>query len=474
MDGSVFYLENKMRRKTWLTLSILILLGLGALMGAWDAQRAEAQVLETWVTATLLPGPMSGNLVRCADMPDSFYLVSGVEGLNITSDNLYQYNIGTGGWTVLASMPLGRRGTATACYEGKIYVAGGENVGIVDSLYIYDIGTGIWSSGAALPEAIAGAAMGAWEGKLYLAGGSRESAPFPPEDEVDVYDIASGVWTASGGEEMPTPASYAASTQIGSYLYMVGGYSGTLTQNVNQTQRYNMDTDQWAVGPSFTSARAFGTLVSTRGHLYMLGGDLNGGSIFDHTNLIDVLDLTSWPAGAWADAGFVLPAANIAPATTCSETLTVGEIWDVGGANNSWSTYRGVLYLPMGVSCTYHDHDLFVLPTSAEKLADPGETIEFELRVTNAGTSEDTYTIGLSGHTWVTSAPSATGEMEPDEIVVVTVRVTVPLDALPGEPDVVTVTFTSQGDPTVSATAILTSRSSYLIQMLPMVWKVGE
>ena len=65
MDGSVFYLENKMRRKTWLTLSILILLGLGALMGAWDAHRAEAQVLETWVTATLLPGPMSGNLVRC-------------------------------------------------------------------------------------------------------------------------------------------------------------------------------------------------------------------------------------------------------------------------------------------------------------------------------------------------------------------------------------------------------------------------
>lgn len=474
MDGSVFYLENKMRRKTWLTLSILMLLGLGALMGAWDAQRAEAQVLETWVTATVLPGPMSGNLVRCADMPDSFYLVSGVEGLNITSDNLYRYNIGPGSWTVLASMPLGRRGTASACYEGKIYVAGGENVGIVDSLYIYDIASGIWSSGAALPEAIAGAAMGAWEGKLYLAGGSRESAPFPPEDEVDVYDIASGDWTASGGEEMPTPASYAASTQIGSFLYMVGGYSGTLTQNVNQTQRYNMDTDQWAVGPSFTSARAFGTLAATRSHLYMLGGDMNGGGIFDHTNLIDVLELSTWPAGAWADAGFVLPAANISPATTCSEILTIGEIWDVGGANNSWSTYRGVLYLPMGETCTYHDYGLYVTPASDEKQADPGETIEFELRVDNTGTSVDAYDIVLSGYTWVTSAPSTTGWVEADESVVVTVNVTVPLGALPGVADAVTVTVTSQGDPTMYATATLTSRSSYWVQLLPLVWKIWE
>jgi hypothetical protein len=206
----------------------------------------------------------------------------------------------------------------------------------------------------------------------------------------------------------------------------------------------------------------------------MLGGDLNGGGLFDHTSLIDVLDLSDWPAGAWADAGFTLPAANIWPATTCTETLTIGELWDAGGANNSWSTYSGVLYRPMGVSCTYHDYDLDVSPDTDEKLADVGETIEFELRVTNVGTSADAYTIALSGYTWVTSAPGTTGQVDPDESVVITVRVTVPLGALPGEPDVVTVTFTSQGDPGMSASAVLTSRASYLIQMLPMVWKVGE
>jgi N-acetylneuraminic acid mutarotase len=251
-------------------------------------------------------------------------------------------------------MPKTVRAAAVACYQGNIYVAGGivSNV-ISNTFYIYDIATNTWSKGMNLPDKVWGAALGAWQGKLYLVGGSHfGGVPYPPVSQVDVYNIASGRWTAGDGTPMPVASGFFASTQVGAYLYVVGGISGDPNQNVNQTQRYDMSTDTWASGPTFTNARALGGLAATSNHLYMLGGDLNGGTAFDASNLVDVLELSSWPEGAWAE-GPALPAANIYPATTCTENLAGGEIWNVGGLDVTpvWVVTDTVYYLPVGEGC---------------------------------------------------------------------------------------------------------------------------
>jgi hypothetical protein len=120
-----------------------------------------------------------------------------------------------------------------------------------------------------------------------------------PLGRVDVFDIAHGGWITDGGAPMPTPASFFSSTQVGRYLYTAGGFSGDIEHNVNQTQRYDMVTNTWEVGPIFTSARALGEMKATSMRLFMVGGDVDGGDQHGATDLIEVLDLAAWPAGEW-------------------------------------------------------------------------------------------------------------------------------------------------------------------------------
>jgi hypothetical protein len=328
---------------------MVALLTLGALLLTRDAQRATAQELETWTAVAPLPVPMGGGLVRCPDDPDGFYIVSGLMRKNVNSKFLFHYDINTDTWERLKGMPNALRGGTSACYDGKIYVAGGTDLKeLFNTLYIYDIATNSWSSGPTLPEPVVFAGLGVWDGKLYLMGGTHDFQT--PSARVDVYDIQSGVWTTNGAAPMLTAVTSFARAQVGQYFYVVGGV-GT-DANLTTTQRYDFYNDKWEYGPAFTSQRAYSGLAASSTHLYALGGDIEDGSgIFHATDLVEVLDITSYPEGAWVDLGIALPAANLFPPTTCTETLTGGEIWVVGGGLSAVETYSEVYYLPVGEGC---------------------------------------------------------------------------------------------------------------------------
>ena len=334
-----------MKHKLWVTILIVAVFVLGGLQDA---------LAGTWTPVSPIPAPLAGGLVRCADDPDSFYMVGGIRAFIITSNKLYRYDIATDNWERLANIPKATRTAGTTCYEGKIYVAGGWANKILDSMFIYDIASDTWSKGPKLPEPTWGAGLGAWEGKLYLVGGNRGADNYAADGQVDVYHILSRKWTASGAADMPYPSGFYGFAQAGSYLYVAGGFTDQFPANGNHTQRYDMDTDTWTAGPEFTSARAYGTMAVTDSHLYFGGGDLSGETIADLTDLVEMLDLSVWPGGAWADAGFTLPAPNLYTAMTCSETLG-GEIWDVGGVNTGvvpWELYDEVYYLPIEEGCS--------------------------------------------------------------------------------------------------------------------------
>jgi hypothetical protein len=326
----------------------LVMLGIGiVLLGVWDMQHAQAAAQpNSWLEATPLDQPLAANLVQCPDDPDGFYMVGGILTGNVTTDQLSYYDIADGNWTTLAPMPAARRAVASTCYQGRIYVAGGVDYYIYDNFYIYDISTDVWATGPSLPDIVWGAAMGAWDGKLFLVGGTPEGDPYTPVSRVDVFNLALWEWTAGGGQDIPYAASFFGSVQTGQYLYAVGGYSGDFAHNIDRTQRYNMATDQWEEGPFFTSARALLTLAATNAHLYALGGDMDGGGAFDQTDLVEELDLSAWPAGSWTDLNDPLPDPNFFPATTCSEVLTGGEIWSVGGVDDTFNVYDTNYYRP--------------------------------------------------------------------------------------------------------------------------------
>ena len=455
-----------MKGRTLVYLSILALVGVGGLLMAWDSRGASAQEQAGWLPATSLPVGMGGGLVVCAEMPGSFYLVSGIEAPLTTTDRLLRYDISSATWVELASVPAPVRLGGSTCYEGKIYLAGGWNTTIKKSFYIYDIALDSWSQGPNLPDPVWGCGLGAWDGKLYLVGGSSATVA-EVTNRVDVYDIASEEWIEEGGAEAPLPAGFFARAQVGSYFYIVGGYSSADPVNSDQTQRYDMSTDTWEVGPAFTSRRALGTLAVTSTRMYMLGGDLNEGGLGDPTNLVDVLDLTAWPGGTWVDLGDPLPVANIYPSTTCTEVLSAGEIWDIGGVNMVSGALTDVYYR-LTEACSASEYGVSVTPESDEKLGATGETIDFTLTVTNTGYEADTFDITRIGNLWATVTPLTTGLVDAGETADVTVSVTIPLDALMGAEDTVGVTFISQGDPTVTATATLTTRNYvYGVEVAP-------
>jgi hypothetical protein len=297
-----------------------------------EAQSALSQQLKVplaWSNGAPLPdGLVRYAHAQCDDAPDSFYVISGVANGSIVNTTL-RYDAATDSWTQLASIPTGQEGPAAVCYQGSIYVAGG---GGTNQFYIYDIATDSWSTGAALPRLVWGAAMGAYNGQVYLIGGDSDFFFGGTSNEVNIYDIATNTWTGTGAT-MPTAAVTAGSVQAGQYVYVVGGWGeASPGSNVDASQRYDMSSDTWETGPTFSSARADFALAVTSSNLYAIGGDADGGGPFDASSQVESLDHTAWPGGAWSDTGDPInPALTANNAGFCTNAVTGGEVWSVGG-----------------------------------------------------------------------------------------------------------------------------------------------
>jgi hypothetical protein len=307
--------------------------------------------------------------------------------------------------------------------------------------------------------------MGAWDGKLYLVGGSRIFYPYTPTDQVDVYDLVTEEWTAGGGLPMPTAASFHGSVQIGPFLYAVGGGSGDPMHNIDQTQRYNMATDKWERGPQFTSARSITSLAASGSHLFALGGDMNGGWIFDFTDQVEYLDLSTWPAGTWTELDDPLPKPNIYPASTCSEVLTGGEIWAVGGGDENLQPYSTNYYYPIPEPCVSYGVDL---PEPWQGKGAAGETVEYTLTITNTGVVTDYYTLDVST-TWdIGSLMGGPGPIGPGESMDIAIAVEVPSDAMWGDQGVTDITAASISNPAeFDTTTITTQVLGYQVDVNP-------
>ncbi len=300
---------------------------------------------------------LSGGLVRyataqCYEQPNSFYVISGVDGnFNITSST-WRYDADTNSWTELAPIPVGQEGPTAVCYLGRIYVMGG---GGTDQFYIYNIATDTWSAGAALPRGSAGAAAGAWDGKVYLIGGDNDFYPTSGvSDQVDIYDIATDTWVGSGAT-MPVGTSFPGAVQVGTFVYVVGGWGADAPDaNVSATMRYDMVNDIWESGPTYSSAHADFALAVTDQALYAIAGDKDGSGFFNASDLFERLDLSTWPAGAWSDTGDPLPITVTSnSAGFCAEAFENSAVWSVGGGDlNIGVVYGSTLFnIAEGEAC---------------------------------------------------------------------------------------------------------------------------
>jgi hypothetical protein len=277
----------------------------------------------------------------------NFYVISGVSGGPNTT-NVWRYNAMTNIWTKRASIPTASQGPAGAFFSGKIYVVTGD--GAANAFYIYDVATDVWTTGPARPIGAAtsyGAAAGAYNGKIFIVGGGSAG----PTSTVSVYTIATNSW--SPGPPAPTPVQLAGYTQVGQYLYVVGGFTGSVT-NSTACMRLDMASNTWTNGPTFTPQRGDFGLAAAGTKLIAIGGDATGSDFFDPTNLVDELDTTTWPSGTWVASPDNLPTARQGDsAGFVSNGRVGGEIWSTGGATTTFINENLFRAAPICTTYTY-------------------------------------------------------------------------------------------------------------------------
>ena len=362
-------------------------------------------------------------------------------------DAVYYYNATNDEWKQKTSLPNGGTWVAsTTCYDNKLYLAGGA---YSYGFWVYDINADTWSQLATPPRWFYGTEMGVWDGKLYFVGGYATD-PFIPTDEVNIYDTASNTWSL--GPVMPVASMGYGSTQAGQYMYVVGGLSGDWNHNLDKTYRLNMaiENAQWEEGPSFTSQRAGTALSVSESHLYAMAGDINGWERLDPTGLVEVLDLSQWPDGTWEDLHQPLPWALEANwGGFCTEAMTGGEVWSVGGASGTWAkfiTIDDTFYLPISEPCVQNIVNLSDTPMHGEGKI--GSTVTYTVDITNTGNIIDYYNLFITSELPANLPLSGLGPVEPGETISVTIGIEVSF-AYPGEVVTSTVRVESLRDPNI-------------------------
>lgn len=100
-------------------------------------------------------------------------------------------------------------------------------------------------------------------------------------------------------------------------------------------------------------------------------------------------------------------------------------------------------------------YDITLTPATDAAIDVPGVVVTYTLTLTNLGNTEDTIVVAASGNLWDVNLPETTFVVPVGGTAEVTVEVTIPVDALNNDFDVVTITATSEGG--VEATSELTT-----------------
>jgi len=249
------------------------------------------------------------------------------------------------------SLNTARRGhMATLLPNGKVLVAGGTNApnSALTSAELYDPASGSWTATGSLNAArLDHTATLLPNGKVLVAGGYDGSGPLT---SAELYDPASGSWTATGSLNAARYVHTATLLPNGKVL-VTGGYDGS--DPLSSAELYDPASGSWtAAGFHFARAVHTATLLPN-GKVLVAGGFGNGGVYLTNAELYD-------PAsGSWAATGSLNAARRDLTATLLpnGKVLVAGQI--TGGplttaqlydpASGSW-TATGSL----NTDCIYH------------------------------------------------------------------------------------------------------------------------
>ncbi len=189
-------------------------------------------------------GVYTGNWSEGTNFPISTYLGSGIgykgQGVESTIDYLFsiagnttstlatecfKYNVTSGIWTDIASLPEPRKVLATAVIGDYLYAIGGADLSSIykNSVFKYSILSNTWTNSAYLPIAVAWGKAAVYKGRIYFAGGINSSGTIL--SSVYIYDPTTNNWLT--GTPLPGPKFGGAFAVAGNKLVYLGGANST-------------------------------------------------------------------------------------------------------------------------------------------------------------------------------------------------------------------------------------------------------
>ncbi|MDQ6740650.1 MAG: hypothetical protein M3021_09895 [Actinomycetota bacterium] len=279
-------------------------------------------------TATLLP---NGTVL----VAGGYTLVPGRPPVTLLA-SAELYDPATGEWTTTGSLATARANpTATLLASGKVLLGGGYTVpGEPDetlaSAELYDPATGSWTATGSLATARYGHTATLLPNGTVLVAGGYHGGIFTPGvlASAELYDPAAGTWTPTGGLATARYRHTATLLPNGKVL-IAGGYHAASTDSLASAEIYDAASGIWTATGSLSRVYAGHTaiLLPTGKVLVAADADRLSSASVTATELYDPT------TGSWADAGAMSAVRSNATATL----LIDGAVLVAGG-------YYGVTY----------------------------------------------------------------------------------------------------------------------------------
>jgi hypothetical protein len=238
------------------------------------------------------------------------------------------------GWDNAGEMVADRyTHTATLLPDGKVLVAGGST-GINENPFyssaeLYDPATGTWSATGSMGTARqAHTATLLPNGTILIAGGATDITDTGSLSSSETYDPSTGTWTATGS--MGTTRSWHTATLLPNGKVLIAGGSGN-TGVLSSAELYDPDTGLWSATGSMGTARQGATLTLLPDGKVLTAGGWGGAASLS----LSSAELYDPDSGLWTPTGSM----GAVRYRTSATPLGNGKVLVAGGETGVGVTY---------------------------------------------------------------------------------------------------------------------------------------
>jgi N-acetylneuraminic acid mutarotase len=227
--------------------------------------------------------------------------------------------------------------TATLLPNGKVLIAGGMNaVGFLSSAELYDPATGTWTNTGSLNTARGEhTATLLPNGKVLITGGiNKTSGTFLSLSSSELYDPATGTWTATTGSLTTGRYNHTATLLPNGKVLVTGGFNFASLITLSSSELYDPATGTWTPTGSMNTARKTHTAtLLPNGKVLVAGGGSSSAELYDPNS----------GGGTWTLTGSMTDARSDGFTATL---LPNGKVLVVGGAGTNGYLSSAELYDP--------------------------------------------------------------------------------------------------------------------------------